>query len=159
MQDSSNPSRRERKKLRNQLKKASEVALPPQKRRILEEVALSPDVEDEGERRFTIGHQYYNDSLCSFKVMKPSYLRKVLEGYKNMSRCITEAEIYDLPMDIKRIPAKSHYKKYISKVTPETELSEFDAGKYRGFFFIDRAEKIIQMLAVDIHPENKKNKR
>jgi hypothetical protein len=59
-------------------------------------------------------------------------------------------------MDIKRVTIKNHYKKYVSKLTPDIELSEFDAGSYRGFFFIDRTLKIIQMLAVDIHPEDNK---
>ena len=92
MPDYSNPSKRERKKLRNQIRTASEAVLPSKKRRLLEEVALSPYAIDDGERRFTIGHQYYRDDLCTVKSMKISYLRKVFEGYKNMSRCITEPE-------------------------------------------------------------------
>lgn len=83
MQDSSSPSKREHKRLRNQLRKASEAALPAKPRKILEEVAQSSLMEEDGEARFTIGHQYYRDDLCKVKSMPTSPLRKTLEGYKN----------------------------------------------------------------------------
>jgi len=156
---SSNLSKRNQKKQRNELRRASVASLPKHKQPILEAVASARSQEDDDVKRFTIGHQYYRDDICTVRNMKAGYLRKVLEGYKNISRCTSEPEIYDLPMDIKSIKASNHYKKYFSKVTPDTELKEFDAGRYRGFFFIDRAEKIVQIVAVDLHPEDKKQTR
>jgi hypothetical protein len=154
--DYSKLSRPERRQHRNDLKAATQIN---KHKKLVEAVAQFSSAEDEGDRRFTIGYQYYRDDICQVKHMDHSPLRKVLEGYKNMSRCITEVEIYNLPMDIKRITVRGNYTKYASKLTPDTEISEFDAGSHRGFFFIDRTLKIVQMIAVDHHPEDKKQKR
>jgi hypothetical protein len=152
MQTSSELSKSERRKLKKELKEAARIEANA---RLPEGVAKNNE-DDDDDQRFTIGHQFYRDDLCTVKSMKISYLRKVFEGYKNISRCITEQEVFGLPMDVKGVTINNHYKKYISQLTPDTELNEFDAGDYRGFFFIDRSLKVVQMVAVDIHPEDKK---
>lgn len=141
------------------MRRTTTSSLPQINRPILDEVAIVRTDDSDSISRFTLGHQYYRDDICTVKTMDLSYLRKVFEGYKNMTRCVDERDIYNLPMDVKKVTIRGHYKKYTTKLTPETELSEFDAGKYRGFFFIDRVKRVIQMIAVDKHPEDKKHKR
>lgn len=117
------------------------------------------NVNDEGERPFRIGYANYREDHCRVKMMQVSPVRKVLEFYLRVGSCFSQTEVFNLPFDIKRVTVRDHYKKYISKLTPDTELNEFDAGEYRGFFFIDRSDKTIEMIAVDKHPEHKKNKK
>ena len=147
----------ERRKLRAKLTRAAQT--PTQIGGIPLAVAIPEDNGDEGDRFFTVGHQFYKDSYSVVKSMPPSSLRKIIEGYRNIARCLTEPDIYDLPGDFKKITIDNHYKRYASGLTPDVELSEFDAGEHRGFFFIDNSRKIVQMIAIDAHPEDKKQKK
>ncbi|MGH7196309.1 MAG: hypothetical protein ACREGJ_00900 [Candidatus Saccharimonadales bacterium] len=159
MPDYSKLSKPERRKLQKEIKEVARKATDPSVR-LPASVAQSNSIQDEGEKNFTIGHRFYRDDLCQGKTIpKTAPLRKVIEAYKNMCRCSSEQDVYNLPFDVKKVKVANHYKKYASGLTPDAELSEFDAGSYRGFFFIDRSAHIVEMIAVDIHPEDKKQKR
>lgn len=120
-------------------------------------VAEIQDV-DEG-RLYSIGFKYFNDSICALKNVDAKISRKVHEVYRNMGRCSSIISLRNLPHDIKPIQNSGNYKEYYKNVTDDTEVHEFDAGRCRGFFFCDDTKKIIQMLAIDHHPEYKKNKK
>lgn len=119
----------------------------------------SASIPDEGNKRFTIGYQHYREDLCKIKSMPIASIRKVFEQHKGVGKCFSERDIYNLPFDVKQITLRGHYTKYASKLSPDVELNEFDAGSYRGFFYIDRTNRVIEMVAVDYHPEDKKQKR
>lgn len=122
-------------------------------------VAESSRLPEATDKAFTIGYSNYRDDLCQIKSMKVSYIRKVFEHHKAIGKCTSEPEIFELPFDIKSVGLNGHYKKYASKLTPDIELNEFDAGEYRGFFYIDRTNKVLEMVALDYHPEDGKNKK
>jgi hypothetical protein len=116
---------------------------------------------DIGDRKFTIGHEFYNESLCEVKALKPSPLRKVIENYKKLCKCTSIMDFKQTGIDIKSINNADHYKQYYRGLGEDIELKEFDAGdSERAFFFIDPARKIIQMIALrNGHTETKKNKK
>lgn len=88
--DYSTLSKRDQKKLRNQMRRTTTSSLPQINRPILDEVAIVRTDDSDSISRFTLGHQYYRDDICTVKTMDLSYLRKVFEGYKNMTRCVDE---------------------------------------------------------------------
>lgn len=122
-------------------------------------VGESRSIPEEGSKYFTIGYQHYREDLCQIKSMPVSPIRKVFEHHRGVGRCLNVKDIYSLPYDIKRITIRGHYTKYASKLSPDVELNEFDAGPYRGFFYIDRTNHTLEMIAVDYHPEDKKQKK
>ena len=150
-------SKAEKRRLK-QLEKAAKASSPASKQKLLEGVALAKETAEEGGSSFTLGYQYYKDDLCQVKAMPVAALRKVLEGYKNITRCTTEAEIYNLPMDMKKVNDSGYYSQFFAGLSPDAEVSEFDATSYRGMFFIDRAAKVVQMVALVYHPPEKKQK-
>jgi len=91
--------------------------------------------------------------------MDATPLRKVLENYKRVSMCASPSEVRKTLTDVKDVIKRGHYKQYFTGLSPDVSLLEFDASGYRGFFFLDPSRNLVSMVAVDIHPENKKNKR
>lgn len=154
MKNSEKPKPSARRKLRADLARAAQT--PTQIGGIPLSAVIPRNSTEEGDRFFTVGHQFYKDGYSAVKNMPHSSLRKIIEGYRNIARCLTEPDIYNLPGDFKKITIDNHYKRYASGLTPDVELSEFDAGDHRGFFFIDNPRKIVQMVAIDTHPEHKK---
>lgn len=131
--------------------------LPTKSRGISPEVA---EINSDTERKpYSIGFKYFNDSLCVLKQVEPKISRKVHEIYRHLGQCFSSIEVRSLPYDVKPIKNSNHYTKYFKSLTEDAEIHEFDAGKCRGTFFFDEPSKIIQMLAIDHHPEDKKNKR
>lgn len=120
-------------------------------------VAEVPSLEED--KLYSIGFKHFDDNTCVLKSVNAKISRKVHEIYRNMGRCSSIIAIRDLPHDIKPIQKSGHYDQYYRNVTDDVEVHEFDAGECRGFFFCNETEKIIQMLAIDHHPENTKQKK
>lgn len=120
-------------------------------------VAEMPDSDES--KLYTIGFKYFNDRLCVLKSVDAKVARKVHEIYRRIGSCDSALAIRGLPYDIKSILNSGHYSKYYKNITDDVEINEFDVDRCRGFFFYDNANKIIQMLAIDHHPENKKSKK
>lgn len=116
-----------------------------------------PEVDEA--RLYSVGFRYFDDKLCILKSADAKTSRKVHEIYRNIGSCSTIRSVRELPHDIKPIHNSDHYAKYFKRVTDDTEVHEFDAGKCRGFFFFDEVNKIVQIIAIDKHPEDKKSKR
>lgn len=110
------------------------------------------------ERPFSVGFKYFDDACCVLKDVHPKVSRKIHEIYRKIGSCFQKQEVRSLPYDIKPINNSNHYTKYFKNVTEDTEVHEFDVGVCRGFFFFDTSHQIVQILAIDHHPE-KKNKR
>lgn len=116
-------------------------------------------IDDSELKPYSIGFKYFSDRLCVLKQVEPKISRKVHEIYRRLGQCFSSIEVRNLPYDVKPINNSNHYTKYFKSLTEDTEVHEFDAGKCQGTFFFDEHGKIIQMLAIDHHPEDKKNKR
>lgn len=125
--------------------------------------SINPNVakiqESHEHRSYSIGFRYFDDTMCVLRDVDAKVSRKVHEVYRNFGKYSSLNDIKRSLHDVKRINNSSHYAKYYRKVTEDTEVYEFDAGVCRGFFFFDEPDKIIQMLAIDHHPEDKKNRR
>ncbi len=112
-----------------------------------------------GNNYFSIGFRYFNDNLCVLKKVDPKVSRKVHEIYRNLGKCSSISETRELPHDIKPITNSNHYTQYYNGLTEDVDVYEFDAGVCRGFFFFDTSNNLINMIAIDHHPENQKHKK
>lgn len=137
--------------------KRKNIKIPKGSAVIKPHVAELPETNEN--EYFSIGFRYFRDDLCVLKEVDPKISRKVHEIYRNLGRCSSVPDVRNLPHGIKMIVNSGHYAKYYSGLTEDTEMCEFDIGACRGFFFFDQSNKLVQMVAIDRHPEYKKNKR
>lgn len=116
---------------------------------------------DIGSRNFTIGYEYYNQSLCEVTLLDKSPLRKIIDNHKKFGRCSTIRDLLATGITLNPITNSNHYTKFFQGLDPDIELKEFDTGKNeRAFLFIDTYKNIIQMVAyTNAHVENKKQKK
>jgi len=112
-------------------------------------------------RNFTIGYEFYNQSLCEISSLNHSPLRKILENSKKFGKCSSVRELSTQGIDMKRVTNSNNYRKFFQDLEPDVELKEFDAGQTeRALFFVDPYRRILQMVAyTNGHVEDKKQKR
>lgn len=108
---------------------------------------------------YHIGFRHFDNKKYDLKNAKASELRKVFEFLQNVGQCQNYEDLRRVPQEIKPVINNNHYAKYFKDLTEDVELKEFDAGSLRGFFFFEHFEKKLQLVAIDKHPEYKKQKR
>lgn len=108
---------------------------------------------------YHIGFYHYKIKNYDLNGAKASELKKVFEFLRNAGQCQSYEELRRIPQEIKPVDNSNHYAKYFKDLTEDVELKEFDAGSLRGFFFFEHFEKKLQLVAIDKHPEYKKQKR
>ena len=127
--------------------------------KLSDKFASPPDFESDNVH-YSIGFRYYDKKKGNLDGAKPAELKKVLELFDNAGKCQRYQDIMEkITQDIKPVKNLGHYAKYFSGLTDDVDLLEFDAGKHRGFFFFDHPAKLLQMVAIDKHPEYRKQKR
>lgn len=121
----------------------------------------SPPEGAEGENtHYAVGFKHYSEKKSDLTGARPADLRKIFEFLCHIGRCQQYNDIKTkVAQEIKPVNDDNHYSKYFSGLTSDVELMEFDVGDRRGFFFFDHPAKLLQMVAIDKHPEYKKQKR
>ena len=127
--------------------------------RLSDRFTSPPEVVDEN-ATYNIGFRYYNERACNLDGARLAELRKIIEVLSRVGKCRQYGEFKDkVAQEFKPVFNTGHYAKFFSGLTPDVDLLEFDVGSRRGFFFFEHPAKLLQMVAIDKHPEYKKNKR
>lgn len=112
---------------------------------------------------YRVGFKHYEPKKGSMDGAKASELKKIFEFLGVIGKCRNHLEMVGpakkIAQEIKPVTASNDYLKYFSGLTSDVDLKEFDVGQLRAFFFFEHPIKTLQLVAIDHHPEDKKNRR